>query len=340
MLGEDGGVPAHAAHPATVLPTTPIRVENIEPVHCEPHWHREYHTEDVLAFRDMARSAHAAGTLGQATGGSPGRSARYQEFMRPQGYADNLRAVFRIGDGTWGALDLFRRADRPHFNEHDLRHIAALAPGVAQSLAGLAVTSGRGQPGEAAEPPGTDLFDDDGQVTFADAHAERWFAEVCGTSWGKPANSLRTTPIYSVVARARAVAAERESGPAVVRLRGDSGRWFSISASVLRDRRGKPGPVSAVVEPATSKQIVPLIVEAYSLTPREREVTEYVARGHGTSEIATRLRLSPHTGRDHLKAIFAKVDVSSRGELVAKLFGEHYSLLMHSPDAELVHVHS
>ncbi|MEU6787335.1 hypothetical protein ABZ912_49800 [Nonomuraea angiospora] len=43
--------------------------------------------------------------------------------------------------------------------------------------------------------------------------------------------------------------------------------------------------------------------------------------------------------RDHLKAIFAKVDVSSRGELVARLFGEHAQPLMHAPDAELVHVY-
>ena len=28
--------------------------------------------------------------------------------------------------------------------------------------------------------------------------------------------------------------------------------------------------------------------------------------------------------RDHVKAIFDKVGVSSRGELVAKLFAEHY----------------
>jgi hypothetical protein len=28
--------------------------------------------------------------------------------------------------------------------------------------------------------------------------------------------------------------------------------------------------------------------------------------------------------RDHVKAIFGKVGVSSRGELVAKLFAEHY----------------
>ena len=33
---------------------------------------------------------------------------------------------------------------------------------------------------------------------------------------------------------------------------------------------------------------------------------------------------SAHTVRDHVKAIFAKVGVSSRGELVARLFADHY----------------
>jgi DNA-binding CsgD family transcriptional regulator len=41
--------------------------------------------------------------------------------------------------------------------------------------------------------------------------------------------------------------------------------------------------------------------------------------------IGAELHLSPHTVRDHLKAIFAKVDVASRGELSAKLFAEHYA---------------
>ena len=37
--------------------------------------------------------------------------------------------------------------------------------------------------------------------------------------------------------------------------------------------------------------------------------------------------------RDHLKAIFAKVGVASRGELVAKLFAEHYYPGIHAPGA-------
>ena len=41
------------------------------------------------------------------------------------------------------------------------------------------------------------------------------------------------------------------------------------------------------------------------------------------STIAAELGLSSHTVRDHVKAIFDKAGVSSRGELVARLFSEH-----------------
>jgi DNA-binding NarL/FixJ family response regulator len=66
-------------------------------------------------------------------------------------------------------------------------------------------------------------------------------------------------------------------------------------------------------------------VQAYELTTREQQITQLIAQGHGTPHIARRLHLSPHTVRDYVKAIFEKVGVSSRGELVAKLFAEHYA---------------
>jgi DNA-binding NarL/FixJ family response regulator len=52
---------------------------------------------------------------------------------------------------------------------------------------------------------------------------------------------------------------------------------------------------------------------------------QLIARGLGTADIARRLHLSTHTVRDYVKAIFDKVGVSSRGELVAKVFAEHYA---------------
>lgn len=53
-----------------------------------------------------------------------------------------------------------------------------------------------------------------------------------------------------------------------------------------------------------------------ALTPREREVLERLARGLDNEEIAAALALSEKTVRNHVSAIFAKLDVTSRGRLI------------------------
>ena len=82
---------------------------------------------------------------------------------------------------------------------------------------------------------------------------------------------------------------------------------------------------AVIIEPARPHELAPLIADAYGLTERERVVTQLVAQGLPTNAIAGRLYLSPWTVQDHLKAIFEKVGVSTRGELVARLFFEHYA---------------
>ncbi|WP_281231393.1 response regulator transcription factor [Thermoleophilum album] len=61
------------------------------------------------------------------------------------------------------------------------------------------------------------------------------------------------------------------------------------------------------------------------MTRREVDVARRIARGMTTSKIASDLHLSPHTVRDHVKTIFAKMGVGSRGELVAKVFADNYA---------------
>lgn len=105
-----------ATDPSTVLATLPVPVENVQDGHCQTFWEREHQVEDVLLFRDLARSQDGGvGTLHHATAGTPERSARAREFLRPQGYGDELRAAFRTGPSTWGVVGLPRaEADAVH----------------------------------------------------------------------------------------------------------------------------------------------------------------------------------------------------------------------------------
>lgn len=84
-----------ATDPATILASSAVRVENIESGHCESYWEREARVEDAMLYRDLARSAAGAATLCGTTFDQPARSARYREFLVPQGYGAELRA-FRL----------------------------------------------------------------------------------------------------------------------------------------------------------------------------------------------------------------------------------------------------
>ncbi|MBO0837123.1 MAG: helix-turn-helix transcriptional regulator [Actinobacteria bacterium] len=127
-----------------------------------------------------------------------------------------------------------------------------------------------------------------------------------------------------MVAHARAIADERERGPARSRVQTANGRWLVLEATALLDQRGGPPRVALVLQPAGGWELAPLIAEAYGLSSREQEVTRLLARGLGSADIGTELFLSVHTVRDHVKQILEKVGVSSRGELIARLFNDHY----------------
>ncbi|WP_370962676.1 helix-turn-helix transcriptional regulator [Amycolatopsis sp. cg9] len=62
-----------------------------------------------------------------------------------------------------------------------------------------------------------------------------------------------------------------------------------------------------------------VLFAAYGLTARERAVCREVLAGLSTVDIAERPAISAHTVQDHLKSVFGKTGVRSRGELTAKL---------------------
>jgi DNA-binding CsgD family transcriptional regulator len=79
-----------------------------------------------------------------------------------------------------------------------------------------------------------------------------------------------------------------------------------------------------IVEVARPVEVAPLILAACELTPRERSVAALVLAGGSTGQVAAELCISPLTVQQHLKAVFDKVGVRSRRDLVAQIFARHY----------------
>lgn len=61
---------------------------------------------------------------------------------------------------------------------------------------------------------------------------------------------------------------------------------------------------------------------AINLSPREQEIARLVAKGLPNKTIAIVLDISPWTVSTHLRRIFAKLEVSSRAEMVAHVLKE------------------
>jgi DNA-binding CsgD family transcriptional regulator len=163
------------------------------------------------------------------------------------------------------------------------------------------------------------ILSEDLSVVATTAAADYWLSELAER---KDAQAL-PLPVRGVVAGLRAVESGLTETAPKVRLYTRSGRWLVLHASRLRGS-GNMGQISVIFEHAGSAEIALLMMQAYQLTKREGEVVQCVLRGWSTTEIAAALHISSNTVQDHLKAIFEKVDVRSRGELAARLFAQQY----------------
>ncbi len=54
------------------------------------------------------------------------------------------------------------------------------------------------------------------------------------------------------------------------------------------------------------------------LTTREREILDLIARGHDNAGISDRLFLSPHTVRNHISRVFAKLGCANRAQAIVR----------------------
>jgi DNA-binding CsgD family transcriptional regulator len=323
--------------PATLLPTGEIVEDGLPAAAMIRLTEIELREPDFNKFTALARAHQPTASLSGATAGDLDRSLRQREVRRPNGFADELRAVLSGTTGTWGALTLLREAKRPNFTPAEVRFVASLAGVLADGLRRVALLGDTIDGSD--DDTGLLVLAADGTVEMANPAAGRWLDEL--GAGDRPGRHLPLA-VRAAASRARAAAADGANGGgangdgdangggdgsagrlARARIRTPAGRWVVVRGSLLGD--GPGSRVAILLEAARPPELAPLIADAYGFTERERLVTELVARGFPTSEIAARLHLSAYTVQDHLKSIFEKSGTGSRGDLVARLFFDHYA---------------
>jgi DNA-binding CsgD family transcriptional regulator len=174
-----------------------------------------------------------------------------------------------------------------------------------------------------SDEPGLLLLTEDLEVVAMTPVAEQWLTEIAEADW----LSKRALPSAVAAVVARMFALERGTDADTlmpkVRVRTVSGHWLVLHASRLAGPSIQ-SPIAVIFEVARPVEIAPLIAQAYDLTRREGEIMQGVVRGLSTREMADSFHIASHTVQDHLKAIFEKVGVSSRRELVGQLFAQQY----------------
>ncbi len=310
-----------ATDPATSLTIGPGAHRDLPRDMCQPTWDYEFLVPDYLKFNDIAQSGRTVADLHEATGGRPERSPRWREYGSATGFRSEVRTTFTLDGATWGIGQFDRLGDAPRFSEEEKTWLERVVPLVAQGLRQALLAQPAATPADRG--PGLVLLDETSSVVSATREAAEWLGEVDGgITCASDADFPMPLEAHAYAARVRAAAAAQQpEGAPRARVRTRTGVWLSMHGSMLE---GTDQP-ALIIEPAKAADVAPLIVEAYGFTQRELEVTRLIASGLGTSQIAAKLFLSPHTVRDHVKAVFEKVGVSTRGELTAKLFADHYA---------------
>jgi DNA-binding CsgD family transcriptional regulator len=278
----------------------------------------EYYEDDVNKMSDVARSDSGLSTIHDATGGDPAGSPRWQANMAMGGDQELVAALRTRAGGVWGAVSLYREPDQPLFDAGEKQFMRQAASHLAEG-ARRALLFGEATDPEGPQAPGLLVLTADWQLESSTPGTEQWLAELPDSD----GNRLPTA-VLTVAGQALRSAdqGDRPGEVAMARVLSRSGRWVVLHGAALlsgADRR-----VAVIVEPAHPARITSLLMSAYELTERERDVTALVLQGASTGDIATELFVSPHTVQQHLKSVFDKTGVRSRRDLVGKVFFTHY----------------
>ncbi|MEV6695379.1 helix-turn-helix transcriptional regulator [Micromonospora sp. NPDC051196] len=310
------GVPADVwcgvvVDPATLLDTGGEHRHGF-PAEVMPRLFEIEHAEqdDIDNLRALSRRASPVSLLSNSTQGKNESSKYYREILSPLRLADELRVLLRDGGRTWGLLVMCRQRSSPAFTPDELRLAASLAAPATAALRRSLLLGGKDS-GTILDAPGVVMINEDHSIAEMSPTAQFWFDQLPESH----------EPGRMPHAMSALISHTRTLDPGTItrsRARTRSGTWITLHGW----RIGQTTTVS--IARSSPGELVALILDAYALTVREREITQLVLLGRSTAEISAQLKVTENTVQDHLKSVFDKTGVRSRRSLVADVFFRHY----------------
>lgn len=174
----------------------------------------------------------------------------------------------------------------------------------------------------AEDAPGLVIVDRSFTVRSTSPGIERWLRRLPDS--GRSGGGLPTAVLSVAAAALRAADRNEATAEALfARVASPSGGRLVLYGTHVPGQGGTEG-IAVIIEQASPGRMLPLLMSAYGLTDRERDVVRLILRGKSTAQIAACLFVTPHTVQQHLKNVFAKTGVRSRRDLVGILLSGQY----------------
>lgn len=304
--------------PDTAVGTAPLA--DVPGLHRLPELIVLKYTTTINRWTDL----QAPASLLASTNGHPEASPLWQNWQREYDVVDVASAVHRDRYGCWAFLDLWRLAGAAPFAPAELRLLHHVGPAVTRALR-------TAQAAAFAQPTGHDVqrvAAPAGPLVLVLSADLRIHAQTPQTADylrvllppSNPAAEVVPAGAYNVGAQLLAFEAGLSAQAPRARMHLRDGVWLTMRAARMRSDDAADN-VAVTIESSTPAEVLDIYCRSHAFTGRETDIIRKAVDGSGTREIARALFLTENTVQHHLKSIYAKTSVRSRGELIGRILG-------------------
>ncbi len=259
------------------------------------------------------------------------RSEYYQEFFQPNHIHHVLVLAFRLfGNRDQVVLLGFHRpSDAPKFTKTDVMRARYFAPAALSALHGLTVESALEKSRvivdtleRASKDVGVLLVDSAGRLAYANERGAAAFSVVQDQFGDYHVNgdSCLVRNLTSACMDYAGWPADVRDKGKILEIKGRSGRRMNVRIQPLE----QDGRIRAFMVTCDNGDQSEIVLQdrlaALGLTAREQDIALLLKRGVSNQDIALELGISVRTTENHLRSIYAKVGVNSRGQMISRIF--------------------